>query len=1477
MTRLVSNGEFGSGQRSSLVVSEIGASEPVFETDFLILGALPKTRSSRNGRYHVVVPDRSIAGTADPRAYYFDADAGTRHRFEPPEGAVPLVVSNEGIAYFQAAAGLFSFRRDGTSQFSKASNLPEYLTTWVYAPAWVLSADENRLAVAMTDPSSSEDIVRVYDIGTGKIDQDFPVPQQDSQYVGSLGFVDDGVRVALVDYSNKTSRRILVFDLKKGPDPVQLFDYSSSTESAYPELSIDGQQLAIVRSDGVIELHSQKENAAGEAEVQQAALPKLVAGLGGLENLTDVALSPDNSLIATADYDGQLWLWDLATGRAIREFGSYHLARMVFSGDGDRLVVLGSDNIQMFDIRTRRILKRYQPSGSIPLLFQSLGDGVGYLICHIRGCEFQPSSDEVSGIDLNVPLYLKKAAACGQRIFLVSEEETGLTLQFVNFDHSTPEQSGVVHSRPLEGIEVSVLGCDPQGNAYVGTKDGRILKFTAEGEPSGQRALGDGAIQAIQALPDQLVLIGVEGENTAPADKPAEIFGLETRNLETLFKVAVPLSETGNGSHLYQMKVSRDFSRLVTATEYGGHETPNNTLVWDLKALLAAKGAVGSPVELDAESYLLHTRIAIGGRKPKGIAFSPDGKKLVVTFNSQSAIWDLETGQMSGIQDHEFGDGLKFNDSGYFYAESGKGLNYVGNDRSTRNLPLPKPAEDSVFSFIMTGSSIYSGGETFAIAADEGTVIWPQGRLEDGDTSSYLLPAPGTYTLHRRSLDSGGKRLLIHATNELVMQDVRNRTDPQIWKISDELAGMEVRSIESAALTTDGRHVLVKFGGVFTDYDLVALDAETGETTHKWKPGPVFGPQVVPVRISHPGNGPELFALLKSDGRGFAEFLMSPDMADPPQIDLLGLRPARATASPDGKLLVVMDSDERVLLWDRETGRSRMLDAQVFQAVMPAHAIAISPDNTLLAAMETSGLVSIFHIETTEKLGGLLNLANGGWAVVGPEGRYDASDPGNVGRLSWIVEDEPLFPVPVEAFIQEYYEPRLLARLIAGEELAPLAPPQDKIRVTPEIDGIDVIPPSQRGELSPSVTIRLAVAERERNGVRSGLGAIKLFRDGQLVALAESPRLGADGTVELQFDDIALPSDQTAVQFSAYAFNSDGIKGRSVEKGFQVPEGLSVDVGRRAFVIAVGVNAYDNPAWNLSYAASDAEATAEIMRRAIEASGAFDKVYSVGLLSRISEAESEVRLARRDVIETVIGQLSGRPLDASLPERLRDQLPILPKARPQDLVYIAFAGHGLAGSDGRFHFFTQEFGAGTKGRQMSDDMLSSSLDSDRLTGLLRGIDARDMVLVIDACNSAASVEGSGFKPGPMGSKGLGQIAYDKSMRVMAASQAEAVALESDTLRHGALTYALMREGLEAGQADRAPNDGSVSIGELLGYSRDRVPDLYRSLRTGVFEPLSRGAFSLLEDEDKPEIPAQQPALFDFRQTSRADVVLGIPN
>ena len=62
-------------------------------------------------------------------------------------------------------------------------------------------------------------------------------------------------------------------------------------------------------------------------------------------------------------------------------------------------------------------------------------------------------------------------------------------------------------------------------------------------------------------------------------------------------------------------------------------------------------------------------------------------------------------------------------------------------------------------------------------------------------------------------------------------------------------------------------------------------------------------------------------------------------------------------------------------------------------------------------------------------------FTNDEWAIVTPKGHYDTNTPGDLPCISWVITDAPLTPLPVEIFMRDYFEPRLLSRLLKGESL----------------------------------------------------------------------------------------------------------------------------------------------------------------------------------------------------------------------------------------------------------------------------------------------------------------------------------------------------------------------------------------------------------------------------------------------------------
>jgi hypothetical protein len=128
----------------------------------------------------------------------------------------------------------------------------------------------------------------------------------------------------------------------------------------------------------------------------------------------------------------------------------------------------------------------------------------------------------------------------------------------------------------------------------------------------------------------------------------------------------------------------------------------------------------------------------------------------------------------------------------------------------------------------------------------------------------------------------------------------------------------------------------------------------------------------------------------------------------------------------------------------------------------------------------------------------------------------------------------------------------------------------------------------------------------------------------------------------------------------------------------------------------------------------------------------------------------------------------------------------------------------------------------------------------------------------------------------MGSRGFGQLAYNKRMRILAASQAADVAFEDARLGHGLLSFALVNDGLKEKLADFNPRDEKITLGEWLRYGVQRVPTLVEEVLQGKRPAVSsekrelaltekkRGlVLDVAEDAKQRSRVAQQPALFDF--------------
>jgi WD40 repeat protein len=576
--------------------------------------------------------------------------------------------------------------------------------------------------------------------------------------------------------------------------------------------------------------------------------------------------------------------------------------------------------------------------------------------------------------------------------------------------------------------------------------------------------------------------------------------------------------------------------------------------------------------------------------------------------------------------------------------------------------------------------------------------------------------------------------------------------------------------------------------------------------------------------------------------------------------------PGVAAANTKESRVAVALSDLVVRIFDVQAGPPKLLgELKAFDSEIVHMAFSTSGDR--LAIADANGVVTLCNTETMRVEARLYAFPSGNWAVVDADGRFDTNDIEGLQRLHWVVPDEPFKALPLEIFTREYFTPGLLAKVWSGERLAPVKVLSSLNRAQPLVR-INGVVPSVADPLKVDVTVEIE-ASKDAMGRLGGVSSLQLFRDGSLVGRAEPVINGNTDRASVVFKGIRVPRSAASVNFSAYGFNADRVKSETVSVVHAKPAEMATPGGKpgKAYVISIGVNTSDNPQFNLRYAADDARLSIDALSKRLRAHGQYADVVAVPLISDGTKERNATKARIRAVLDVLSGKEAGRAGLGDLPEASR-----LTAATPDDLVILTFAGHGTVDGRGIFHLLPQDVSANGGRRASSTTLMSSAISTDELEAWIRDLDAGEFALIIDACHSAAAVDAHGFRPGPLGTRGLGQLAYDKGIRILAASQADDVAAEDPRLKQGLLTFALMRDGLASGRADFKPTDKSISLEELLAYGEVGVPALDEELRSGKRggrDGLRAAKEVGLEMSDRR---VQRPRLFNFSRRG-AGVVL----
>jgi WD40 repeat protein len=1195
-------------------------------------------------------------------------------------------------------------------------------------------------------------------------------------------------------------------------------------------------------------------------------------GAGQSTNVTALAFSPDSRRLAAGGRDNKTVVWDVATARAVSTLAPpppqggpfadvgallapLGVLAVVFSGDGARLTTFGGA-IRTWDVQTGRLLYvanddngasvTFAPGGVNPDSgFALNADGTQLAVLSFRGLKKTP---------LKLVVY---EAASGRVLRTVPMPEgfpaLGETSLAFTPDGGLRAAVIALNGGPRDGARLELWNLDENGVGRVLTRLARTFGGVACFSRDGRWL----ALSAGQTIRVWDTATGAERQ-TFNVDRPAWRFELP--------------------DPVQALAFSAD-GRFLSAALFNG---PVN--VWE--------------VETGRATQQLTARVNIS----YNVAFSPDGTRLL---SGGKTVWDLTTGV-----------GLRAANAVEPYAVPGPDGKLVAavtlaDERVTL---YDAPRQRRLFTLTPAASvatTPTAAGPFAGKVIAQLPVFSPDGRILATTYSLDNKPGQAAQPTRADTTDATDADQPAPVApprprnNQTARASVESASLPKQVKLWDTATGRELRTLNvkgssdarlsqqilRVAFSPDGRQLAVT---MFSDPVVTFWDVQTGAQLRSLgaqddasAPASLGGQasalgfsadgRVLAIGgtqpLAPPGTKPgfdatammtQLGGLLRDpkaagtlDIKTLLESMMLQavpttgvlklyNAATGRELRALGGHKSEVKAvalSPDARLLASAAADNLIKLWDAQTGRELFTLAGHTAQV---NSLAFNSDGRLLASASDDGSTVLWDARTGAQLATLASLYDGDdWLVVTPNGFFDGS-PVAWDQVLWRYNEDTFNVAPVESFFGEFFDEGLLRKIVAGTLPAAAADFADRDRRQPTLTLTLAEPGAQAAAplAMRAVKVRVEVRDAARDATHnasSGARDLRLFRNGSLVRAWRGDVLKGQASIVLE---TTLPLVAGENRLTANVFNRDNVKSRDATLRLTGADALKR--AGTAHVLAIGVNEYANTQYNLRYAVADAEDFSAEVERQQAKLGRFDKVSVTTLLNRE---------ATKANILSALAKLAST-------------------TQPEDAVVVYFAGHGLAQPQKRFFLVPHDLGY-TGSRTQFDPaglpvILQHSISNQELETAFERVNAGQIMLVIDACDSGQALEADERRRAPLNAEGLAQLAYDKGMYILTAAQGYQAALEVAELGHGLLTYTLIEEGLRQAAADAEPQDGAVLAREWFNYAVRRLPDI----RLDKFKKLRQSAFAAeLAQGAEAARTGQTPRVFYRRELEAQPLVV----
>ncbi|HEU4834258.1 MAG TPA: caspase family protein [Pyrinomonadaceae bacterium] len=1138
-----------------------------------------------------------------------------------------------------------------------------------------------------------------------------------------------------------------------------------------------------------------------------------------------IAFSRDSRLVAASGSDNSVTVWDVLSGRELQHLaggaqgsvmGSFGVYFIGFASD-NRLVTV-ADAARVWDLATGRELRSFEMAmqGASTIM-----GGDGSITLSPDGTQLlfvtEDSDNEIRVVDLGSGREVR-------RVKLADHQLDSVQISL------TPD--GRLLAAGIQDKRFKLWDLTSKKDHQLGptSKDYPQVKFSRDGR---LLALSDNYTVKLWdvATLRELPALKVPNSGASPLTDAYISFTEDGKRIATGgFDTDITVWETETGKRVSNLVGRANMAYNVSFSADGNELTSGGRTRWDLRT---GRGLRITPdtgektygiLTPDGRSVVMrkvNTNLLTVVESPSGkqlFTLTPSGDAGVVSQTSFSADSTMLAVVYGAVEDPHptatsFTRGAQVK---LWDLKSGREL------RSITPGEIPMQAEFS------------ADGKSIAITGSFGQLsLWD---VQSGSKLRDLSASPMAGFTAPKSIKPGQMPTMPN------MADIASMITNTLGAIS---AGTPGQAITSMAFTSDGK--LLATGGTESKANIDIAAMMTGAMNPKQKKGSKQQPD------------PDIMRDLKIESVGQVQLW---DVSTGRPVAVIkghGRGVSKVAFSRDNKLLASGASDNTIKIWDVAT-RAELRTLTGHTSAIES--IDFSPDSRLLASASDDGSTFLWDTKTGEHLLTLISLDDGGeWMVVTPQGLFDGT-PVSWNQILWRYNQETFNVAPIEWFFNEFYYPGLLADVFAGKrpKVAQDVSKKDRRQPIVKLSIVGQAPESTVATRTVKVKIDVADAPADKDNPQ-GTGAqdVRLFRNGSLVKVWHGDVLKGQPNVSLE-EEITVTAGPN--RLVAYGFNRDNVKSKDAPLVFTGAETLKRK--GTAYIIAVGVNEYANTQYNLKYATADARSFGDEVRRRQTQVGGFERIEVVQLLDQDATKANILAAIKRLAGDVGPPSLKAGPLDA------------LKRAEPEDTVVIYFAGHGTAQAQ-RFYLIPHDLGYTGERTKLTEQglstMLAHSISDVELETAVEGLDAGHLLLIIDACNSGQALEAEEKRRGPMNSKGLAQLAYEKGMYILTAAQSFQAALEAAQLGHGYLTYALVEEGLKTPVADTQPRDGVVIAREWLNFATERVPQMQEEKMAQGRGIGLEGEITFVEGEKRT---VQRPRVFYRRELEANPLVITKP-